>query len=125
MGGGPSNAGPSIGDYRWDRTVLVSGLPLFDDPVDVYELEKALYTLFADYAPEAVLVGELLSACTNDTISFVCLFVRCYEFYLLICLIFFCILLLYSWGKGFGLCKGKEYFHLVIICIMVFIIYCL
>lgn len=54
-GGGPS-AGLPISDYRWDRTVLVSGLPPFTDPVEVYELEKALYTLFADYAPEAILV---------------------------------------------------------------------
>ena len=56
--GGVGGVGAGVGDYRWDRTVLVSGLPPFTDPVEVYELEKALYTLFADYAPEAVLVGE-------------------------------------------------------------------
>lgn len=64
-GGAPGGA--VVADYRWDRTVLVSGLPPFTDPVEVYELEKALYTLFADFAPEAVLVGK--SLCTTTTLS--------------------------------------------------------
>lgn len=48
---------PPLVDDRWTRTVCVMGLPPFTDPVEIYELEKALYSLFNDYVPELASVG--------------------------------------------------------------------
>ena len=40
--------------YRFARTVRVTGLPLLSDPKELYELEKALWTLFEEFTVESV-----------------------------------------------------------------------
>jgi hypothetical protein len=40
--------------------VLVTGLPAFTDPQEVYEVEKALYTLFAEYNCESISIGIVI-----------------------------------------------------------------
>ena len=45
----PPSDGLPVREYRWKQHIKITNLPLETDPVEIYEIEKALYTLFEEF----------------------------------------------------------------------------